>query len=733
MDRALLTWVWVISLAFFCGPAAAGARPPAAPLQNAVDVHYGVRVEDPYRYMESAGDPRVSDWLKAQGAYARASLDQLPGRRTLLRRVEEIDAAASAEVQRIAWLTNDRIFYLKREPHEARAKLYMREGLAGKERLLVDPEVRGDRTKNPALHFYSPSPVGRYVAYGIAQGGAEVVAMSVLDTATGKVLGPAKPTANTSMNVIAPRFVWSGDETAYYFNQKVEMRPGVPLTEKYMNSTVFVYRTSAPNSATSAVFGNQTKVEPRLQPDEVPLIEVLRDSELVLGVSLLEIRSLVSLYVARQSDLQLAAVPWRRVVTFDDQVRAYAVHGDDLYLISENEAPRFKVVKTSLANPDLRRAVTVIPESEAVVAEIATAEDALYVRLLDGGRSRLLRVDYQTQQSQDIPMPFSGAARIAYADVRRAGVVFEIAGWTQASAMYAYDPAAARLTRLALHAIGRFDALRGVVVRTVKVSSHDGVQVPLTIIHKEGLVLDGNNPAILTGYGSYGFPFEPYFDPHWLAWIERGGIYAVAHVRGGGEYGRDWHLAGFQATKPNTWRDVIGCAEYLVSERYTSPKRLGLTGSSAGGILAGRALTDRPDLFAAVVPRVGVLDAIRAETAAAGLGNTREFGSVKSEAGFNALLAMSTYHHIKVGGAYPAVMLVHGMNDPRVPVWHSAKTAAKLQAATTSGKPVLLRLDYEAGHGLGSSAVQRREEFVDIMAFMLWQFGDPAFQPAAPQ
>src|SRR5207237_5838257 len=357
------------------------------------------------------------------------------------------EAAASAQIERIAWLMNDRVLYLKREPHEARSKLYMRDGLAGKQALLVDAEVRGDRTKNPALHFYSPSGSGRYVAYGIAQGGAEVVAMSVLDTTTGKVLGPSKATANASANVIAPRSVWSGDEAAYYFNQKVEMRPGMPVTEKYMNSTVFEYRTSEPDTLPRPVFGNQTKAAPRLEPDELPFIEILRDSDYALGVSLLELRSLVSLYVVRQSDLQRPAIPWRRIVSFDDQVRAYAVHGDDLYLVSEKDAPRFSVIRTSLANPDLRKPIAVIPQSEAVVAEIAAAADGLYVRLLDGGPSRLMRVDYTTNRVQEIPMPFSGSARIAYADVRRAGVDLEIAGWQRARALYFYDPTVTALIR----------------------------------------------------------------------------------------------------------------------------------------------------------------------------------------------------------------------------------------------------------------------------------------------
>jgi prolyl oligopeptidase len=202
-------------------------------------------------------------------------------------------------------------------------------------------------------------------------------------------------------------------------------------------------------------------------------------------------------------------------------------------------------------------------------------------------------------------------------------------------------------------------------------------------------------------------------------------------VRGSGVYGKDWHKAGFKATKPNTWKDFIACAEYLVARKYTSGAKLGILGGSAGGILIGRALTERPDLFAAAIPAVGVLDAVRAETEANGVLNVPEFGTVKKEDEFRALLAMSSYHHVKPGTAYPAVMLPHGVNDPRVAVWHSTKMAARLLAASTSGKPVLLNLDYESGHGIGDTKAQRQKQTADSYAFLLWQTGHPDFQPAA--
>ena len=244
--------------------------------------------------------------------------------------------------------------------------------------------------------------------------------------------------------------------------------------------------------------------------------------------------------------------------------------------------------------------------------------------------------------------------------------------------------------------------------------------------------MDGGNPVLLQGYGAYAATDEPAFDPAQLAWLRHGGINAICHVRGGGVHGREWYEAGRGATKPNTWKDGIACAEYLIAAGYTRPARLAIYGGSAGGIFAGRAITERPDLFAAAVIQVGALDMVRSETTATGSQNTAEFGTVKDEAGFRALLAMSAYHHVEDGRKYPAVLFIHGVNDARVDVWHSLKMAARLQAAgagLAGARPALLRLDYDAGHGAGSTREQHWQELADMWSFILWQTGDPQFQP----
>jgi prolyl oligopeptidase len=294
--------------------------------------------------------------------------------------------------------------------------------------------------------------------------------------------------------------------------------------------------------------------------------------------------------------------------------------------------------------------------------------------------------------------------------------------WTKSPAFYFYDPNRKTVTDAMLLPASPVD-FSGVEWVRVMAKSHDGTMIPLTIIHKRGLKRDGKNPTFLEGYGAYGFSINPNFNPVFIPWLERGGVVAFPSIRGGGEYGKEWHLAGFQKTKPNSWKDYIACAEYLVREGYSSPAYLAAYGGSAGGIVVGNAIIERPDLFGAAFLNAGYMNPLRAETTPNGIASVPEFGSVKTQEGFNALRTMDSYQNVRDGIAYPAVLLMHGINDQRVAPWMSAKMAARLQAATSSDKPILLRIDYDAGHGVGLTRQQRNEEQADIYAFLFQQLG----------
>jgi prolyl oligopeptidase len=418
----------------------------------------------------------------------------------------------------------------------------------------------------------------------------------------------------------------------------------------------------------------------------------------------------------------------------EDDITSLDWKGDDVYLLSHKNAPRFQVLHTQFSNPDVAHASIVVPESQVLIKGLAAAADAVYVQQLDGGLGRLVRVPFaggaEKQVAQPVTLPAEGIVAIAAADERVPGVLLTIDSWTKAQVIYAYDPANGKATDTKLQPLGRFDNPGDLQSLEVKAKSYDGTMVPLSIVFKKGTKLDGSNPTILEGYGAYGITEDPFFDPAFLTWYERGGIFAFAHVRGGGEYGEEWHLAGKKLTKPNTWKDAIACAQYLIDQKYTSSAKLAILGGSAGGIFVGRSITERPDLFAAAFDMVPMSDTVRSEFSPNGPPNVPEFGTVTEADGFKALYEMSAYGHIKDGTPYPAVMVTTGWNDPRVVSWEPGKMAARLQAATSSGKPVLLRVDYDAGHGIGSTKTQRDELYGDIFSFALWQFGVAGFQPA---
>jgi prolyl oligopeptidase len=431
----------------------------------------------------------------------------------------------------------------------------------------------------------------------------------------------------------------------------------------------------------------------------------------------------LTLFTAPINTLFADQIPWVKICDVPQGVTNYSVHEDDIFLQSYMNAPRFKVVRTALKNPDFQTAELIVPPGEKVVQSIHTAKDALYVSLLDAGLGKILRVPYQNIHiSEILAIPDFASANIVSISKELEGILLSATSWTKGGLIYSYDPNTGDLKNTRLMPVGEYDNLKGYTSKEVKVKSYDGVMVPLSILYKSDIQLNGKNPTLIRGYGAYGLTTNVNFNPLLIAWLEKGGVYAIAHVRGGGAYGREWHMAGQKTTKPNTWKDFIACAEYLITEGYTSNNYIAGQGGSAGGILIGRAITERPDLFAAAIINVGDLDAIRAETTTNGVPNIQEFGTVKNEKEFHALLEMSSYHHVVDGIKYPAVLLTIGMNDPRVAPWMSGKMAARLQAASTSGKPVLLRIDYDAGHGIGSTRDQYLKLRADEFSFLLWQF-----------
>jgi prolyl oligopeptidase len=702
--------------------------PPPLPIQNVQDVHWGTKVDDPYRFLEQVKDPAVVTWMRGQADAADAILNRLPGRQTIFNTLKEKDAVGGTVVSSIHRTAGNRWFYLMRPQGQSQAKLVWRDGVKGEEKLLVDPElITKEKGKPHAVQSFYPSPDGKLLAYGMHSSGSEIGNLYVIDVATGKeVLPPIDRIRFAGVS-------WRENGSGLFFSR---LRPGyetMKSTERFADTGRYYLDLKQPNPD-HLIFNASMYPQLKLPSFATGGIAEVPGSDLAAMVVYFGVDRRLAMYVAKMGDVLSGKAQWREVFKQSDDVREVDIGHGHVYVRSALNAPRFKVLKLKVPELNLSQAETLVSETEGVLRSISVAKDALYVTRREGVNTALLRIPASMRAGgndvQKLTLPLEGNVNVI-GSPDHSQLVVAISSWTQALRRYVYAPSTGQFERLLLappvEPVQKVD----IVAREVMVTSHDGVKVPVSIIMRADAVLNGQNPTILYGYGAYGTTEEPGRSTGVITWVERGGIYAFAHVRGGGALGSQWHMAGHKTTKYNTWKDGIAAAEWLIANGYTSASKLGIYGGSAGGVFVGRAITERPDLFAAAVPSVPVLDMVRSEQRANGVANIPEYGSVKVEAEFHALLRNSAYHAVKDGVRYPATMLMHGVNDSRVDVWQSLKFASRIADAQKGQQAVLLRLDYQAGHGSGSGADQAMQRTADLQSFMLWQMGEAGFQPQA--
>jgi prolyl oligopeptidase len=709
---------------FGCKSQQSAGGPPVAPVRSVTDTYFGTKVEDPYRYMEKLDDPEVAGWFKKQDDYTRSVLAAIPGRSALLEKIREYDATGPARVTDLQRYRNDRIYFLKRLPDEDVAKLYVRTGVNGPEKLLVDPTKQtGPGGEKFTLSYFYPSYDGRYVAYGISPTGSEDAVIHILDTTTGRETG------ETIDRSWYGGISWLDDGKSFYHIRFQKLEAGMDPAERRLKSRVYLHRVGTDPETDVAVFGYGVIDDIKLDPADGASVTVWPGETTALAILTHGFSNDFTVYTAPVASVGKSGAKWSKIIDPSDEVTDVSLHHGDLFLTTHKGAPRSKVLKVSAAHPDIANAAVIVPPGDAVVQNTIAMADALYVQELDGGIGKLVRIPYAGGAAKPVDLPFDGSVSVIGGDSRLDGIYFGLAGWIKASKIFAYEPKNGRVTDTKLQPVGPHDDPDDLESIEAKAPSYDGTNVPLSIVYKKGISLDGSHPTFLSGYGAYAINMDPYFSPRTLAWLERGGVLAVAHVRGGGEYGPEWHEAGMLKNKPNTWRDFIACAEFLVKNKYTSPGKLGGEAGSAGGILIGRAFTERPDLFAAILDDVGLSDMIRDMFSPDGPLNVPEYGGLNDKQGFENLLEISAYYHVKDGVQYPAVLVTTGMRDPRVVPWEPGKMAARLQAATGSKRPVLLRVDYQGGHGtIGGTKAQAEELLADQYSFLLWQFGEAGFQ-----
>ncbi len=696
----------VLGLLFPFATPAAGIEYPPTPKHPVVDTIHGVKVVDDYRWLEDGDDTAVKAWDARQNALTRRVLDAVAQRPALRERLRKLLGEAPIRYYDFQE-RGGRLFALKRQPPKNQPFLVAMEGTdPATERVIVDPNAI-DAGGTTAIDFFVASLDGRHVAVALSKGGSEEGPAVVYEVATGRKLDDVVPRVQypTGGGSIA----WDAEGRGFFYT-RYPQGDERPKADANFYQQVYFHRLGTPASADTYAVG---KDFPRIAETQ---LHASRDGRYVLA-DVANGDGGEHAFWLRGTD-----GAWKRFADNADQVRQVALGLDgNLYALSLRDAPRGKVLRMPMARPELARAEVVMPEGEATIEALRPTKTLLYVDYMVGGPSEVRVFGLDGKPRATVPTP--PVSNVAVGEwLGGDEVLVSVQSYTQPYAWYRYAPADNRLAKTALagDSTVRFDDAE--VVREMAVA-RDGTRVPVNILMKKGTQRDGTNPVILYGYGGYGISMRPYFSPANRLWLDHGGIFVVANLRGGGEFGEAWHRAGNLAKKQNVFDDMIACAEHLLARGYTTPAKLAAMGGSNGGLLMGAILTQRPELFRAVVSSVGIYDMLRVETTPNGAFNVTEFGSVKDPAQFKALYAYSPYHRVKDGVAYPAVLLTTGAHDGRVDPYNSRKMAARLQATTSSGRPVLLRIEADTGHGIGTGIAKRIDENADTYAFLLSQLG----------
>ena len=706
----LVRLMYGAALALTATAALAQKPVPPAPVAKVVpvtDTYFGEAIVDRYRWMENDKDPDWLPFLKQQNAHARGVLDALPKRDVLFKRIQQLsgDVAAPARVQK----AGSRIFYQQRPAGANNFKLFVRDGMNGKERVLVDPTKLDTKTSHYSLDWWQPSPDGSKLVYGVSKDGSEDSVLQIMDVRTGAVL--KERIANTQ----GANPNWLEDSSGFFYNQ---LTGKINTPERYLDSQVRFHKLGGMPERDPIIMKRGLDPSVKYEKIQSPYVGTSPHSSTALLI-LADVRPEQRVFSAPLADVIKGKAKWQPVAGFDDEITGMDLHGDDLYLLSTKGHPRGRLLKTSARSPSLEKAVEVVPESALVLQGTARAKDGLYIRSMDGGISKLQRLGDDGKLA-DIALPFDGTLRSIEADADTPGALSILSGWLEPAGVWSVG-ADGKVADTGITPKPAIDT-SGYTTERRFAKAKDGTQIPYSLIYKKGLKMDGKNPAFISAYGSYGAAaYTPSFAGRALALADEGAVIGYANVRGGGEFGREWHRAGKLENKPNTWRDLIAVSEDLVANKYTAPAHLAIGGRSAGGIPMGRAMQERPDLFAAVVSGVGWHNPLRYVAEQNGYAEEPEWGAISDPAGFKALKSIDSYQQVVDGTKYPAVLLTTGVTDPRVAPFHPAKMAARLQAATASGKPVLLRVDFDAGHGMGSTRAQQDAESADTYAFILSQ------------
>jgi prolyl oligopeptidase len=714
-----LSRLWLVTFLVVLAASAQGpsvTKLPDTPKRQVTDEYQELKVTDDYRWLESWDDPATKQWSAAENAYTREYLDSLPTRTAIRQRFKQLISESSPRYYDLRF-RGGVLFAMNYRPPQQQPMLVALRSVddPGSAKIIFDPNNANGK-ESLSVDFYVPSLDGKYVAAAISGNGSEDSNARIFQVATGKELADVVPRVNFATG--GGSIDWMADSSGFYYTRYPQGNERPPEDANFYQQVYFHKLGSDPKQDTYVIgkeFPRIAEIQLRTSDNGHWLIASVANGD----------GGQFAHYAMDSSG------HWTQVTHFEDGIVSAKVGANDaLYLLSHKDAPRGQILALRVPTEPLSQAKIVVKQSSgsetdensrASIESFTPDGRSLYVTDVVGGPSRLRVYEDQGRLTNTISPPVSTIEQVV--PLGGAGVLVYVASFLQPPAWWKLDAGQKELSRTTLVETSAANFDDAEVVRDFAISK-DGTRVPLNIIRRKGTKLDGTNPTLLNGYGGYGVNETPRFlGPFGRIWLDQGGVYALANLRGGGEYGEDWHKAGNLTHKQNVFDDLIGCAQYLIEHKYTSPDHLAILGGSNGGLLMGAAFTQRPDLFRAVVSYVGIYDMLRVELDPNGAFNVTEFGTVKDQDQLHALYAYSPYHHVKDGTKYPAILFLTGENDHRVNPMQTRKMTARLQAATGSDHPVLLRTSSNAGHGIGTSMDERIEQNADVLSFLFDQLG----------